>query len=104
VTLDGEDIEAIAQRTAGIILEQLGTAKPAEWLTVQQLASQLGLSTDYIYRHAQELGGQRIGGGTQPPWRFPPKPPFATAPTTPPRAPARKRRPTGSVPLLPVRG
>jgi hypothetical protein len=30
----------------------------------------LGVSRQWVYEHAEELGGQRIGSGKRPRWRF----------------------------------
>ena len=108
MTLDAEDIEAIAQRTAEItaqlILDAQRTPTAGELVDAKTLARQLNVSREYVYRHAKALGGQQIGGGTQPRWRFPAHTP--PAPATPPlqRQPVRAHHMQQHVPLLPVHG
>jgi hypothetical protein len=79
------------------------------------LAAALGVSRDFVYAHASELGGERIGSGPRGRLRFDldralaarvpspvskelPEPPTATSKR-------RRRKPTGGVTrLLPIRG
>jgi hypothetical protein len=78
------------------------------------LATALGVSRDFVYAHASELGGERIGSGPQGRLRFdldralaacasnparkePPQPPTTSS--------KRRRKPTsGATRLLPIRG
>lgn len=39
-------------------------------LTVAEVAERLAVSQDFVYRHADELGGVRLGGGLKPRLRF----------------------------------
>jgi hypothetical protein len=97
VTLDDEDIEAIAQRVAQLLH---GAPAPAPRLVdAATLAGMLGVHRDWVYAHAPELGAIRLG---VPPGRlrFDPKQaldglrpaahPVARPTVTPPR---RRRRP-----------
>jgi hypothetical protein len=59
--LDATDVEAIAQRTAELIAAR--SAEPqARYLDAAQLADALGVRRDWVYAHARELGGIRLGG------------------------------------------
>jgi hypothetical protein len=98
VTLDAEDIEAVARRVVEMLT--LEAPPPGAMIDAKAKALQLGMCRDDVYRKAVELGGVKIGAR----WRFPAEPPKqpSIAPATSPRVRARMSR--GSVPLLPVRG
>jgi hypothetical protein len=40
------------------------------WLTVDGLAELLDVSRDFVYAHARELGGRKLGTSRKAPWRF----------------------------------
>jgi hypothetical protein len=65
--LDRQDIEAVAQRVV-----QLLAQPPNEYdlLDPKQLAREIGVSIDFVYAHAAELGGMRLGGGPKARLRF----------------------------------
>jgi hypothetical protein len=68
VTLDDEDIEAIAERVA-----QKLRPRQAGLVTVKQLAMELGVKPPWVYEHKLELGGRPlgpVGKGRKPRWRF----------------------------------
>jgi hypothetical protein len=114
--LTPDAIEQIAQRVA----ELLGRGRDAHppdslrLLEASQLAHRLGVSREWVYEHATELGAITIGDGPKPRLRFDPdvadaalarrrRSPDPVAPKaqdTP--APRRRPRTTASVPLLPV--
>jgi hypothetical protein len=103
---------------------QLGVAPPApstgELLDAASVAELLSVSRDYVYSHAAELGGEKLGDGPRPRWRFDPARVAAARsesvdagaddevlePSSPPVGTARRRpRATpGGAPLLAVRG
>jgi hypothetical protein len=63
--LDDEDIEAIADRVAAKL------RLPTDGLVgVRDVARALGMSRAWVYRNADELGAQRLGGGRKPALRF----------------------------------
>ncbi len=79
------------------------------------LATALGVSRDFVYAHASELGGERIGSGPQGRLRFDldralaarAPSPYSKEPSEPPTATSKRRRrkPTsGATRLLPIRG
>ncbi len=77
------------------------------------LATTLGVSRDFVYAHASELGGERIGSGPRGRLRFDlDRALTACAPSSdskkPPEPPVpskRRRKPTGgTIRLLPIRG
>ena len=68
-------------------------ARRPAWLDAQEVARQLGVSREWVYEHADELGAMRIGSGPRPRLRFPP--PVSTAgPAS--RDLCRSRRRTGA--------
>jgi hypothetical protein len=73
-------LDRFADRLAGIVAARV-VARLAELLDVNgtepmidaaEVARRLGVSRDYVYRHAHELGGVRRGDGTKAPLRFDP--------------------------------
>jgi hypothetical protein len=65
MTLDDEDIEAIADR----VIRKL--RRPIEGLVgVEDAARALGMSRAWVYRNADKLGAQRLGPGRKPALRF----------------------------------
>jgi len=50
------------------VLVHAGVDTP--WLTVDELAELLAVGRDFVYQHAAELGGRRLGSGAKAPWRF----------------------------------
>jgi hypothetical protein len=111
LTLDLPDelVERIAERAADLVLEKMRAeqAAPSQLVDAQTVADALGVSRDYIYDHADELGGVKVGNGDRPRWRFnladalvawqPAEPPTRTAPR-------RRRSPNGRSNLLPIHG
>jgi hypothetical protein len=72
VTLDHEDIEAIAERAAHRVVQLLD--RPArgayQLLDPKELARELSVSVDYVYAHAVDLGAMRLGDGPKARLRF----------------------------------
>jgi hypothetical protein len=68
MVLSPEDVEAVARRT----VELLNGARPSTFKLVgaRELAGRLGVSVDYVYGHAAQLGAVRLGGGQRPRIRF----------------------------------
>lgn len=108
-------VAAIAERVADLL-----RGEPRVGLVdAATLAAELGVSRDFVYAHADELGGRRIGGGSRGRLRFDlgqalaawASRPASQKPREPQRpgcerTPARRRRRTGSdcAGLLPIRG
>jgi N-formylglutamate amidohydrolase len=70
VLTDG-DVEAIAEATATRLAE-IVSSTPGTFALVdaRQLARDLGVSLDYVYAHATELGAMRLGSGPKARIRF----------------------------------
>jgi hypothetical protein len=70
ILTDG-DVEAIAEATAARLAE-IVSAAPGTFALVdpRQLARDLGVSLDYVYAHATELGAMRLGSGPKARIRF----------------------------------
>ena len=106
VTLDSETVEAIAQRVA----ELISPAEPSSrCLTAAQVAERFGVSRDWVYDRAAELGAIPLGDGPRPRLLFDAEKvaeAFTPRPFTPPPPPERRRpnQKPASVELLPVRG
>jgi hypothetical protein len=65
------DIEAIAEATARKLLEIIATPPTTFGLVgARELAEGLGVSLDYVYAHATELGAMRLGSGPKARIRF----------------------------------
>jgi hypothetical protein len=59
--LDDEDIERIAARVIELLQEE-GTTGAARYVDAALVAQKLGVDRDWVYAHARELGGVRLGG------------------------------------------
>lgn len=70
-TISEADVEAIAEATArrlvGVVKEPSATFA---LVGARELAAELGVSVDYVYAHARELGGVRLGTGPKARIRF----------------------------------
>jgi hypothetical protein len=63
MSLEPEEIESIAQRVAELVADRLAPPAPRERLVdAAQLAGLLGVERDWVYAHADQLGGVRLGG------------------------------------------
>lgn len=72
MTLDHEDIEAIAERAAHRVVQLLERPSPGanQLLDPKVLARELSVSIDYVYAHAVDLGAMRLGDGPKARLRF----------------------------------
>jgi hypothetical protein len=61
MTLDDEDIEHIATRVVEVLQEE-GTTDAARYVDAAFVARKLSVDRDWVYEHARELGGVRLGG------------------------------------------
>lgn len=57
VHLSTETIRAIAEEVADLLVDR----HPSRFLSVAEVAEKFSISTDYLYRHADELGAIRLG-------------------------------------------
>jgi hypothetical protein len=64
VTLDADDVEAIARRVAELV------PPPSRWVDAQAVAAALGVDRDWVYAHARALGVVRLGPGPKSRMRF----------------------------------
>ena len=99
------DIEAIAEATAARLSEIVGSGAMTFGLVdARQFAHELGVSLDFVYRHAGELGAIRLGAGERPRLRFDPavvRERWASVHAPPPDARTRRCRPSiGEAPAL----
>jgi hypothetical protein len=108
-------VDAVAARVMALLHAQ----RPARLVDAATLAAKLGVSRDFVYAHASELGAQRIGGGLRGRLRFDldhalatwtsrpgSEEPHKPTPTASTHEPARRRRQRmrDCSGLLPVRG
>jgi hypothetical protein len=71
ITLSAGDVEAIAEATARKLVELVGErGKTFGLVGPRELAEGLGVSLDYVYEHANELGAMRLGSGPKARIRF----------------------------------
>lgn len=113
--LTPDAIEQIAHRVAELLRDQApARSTPPGLLNASELARHLGVTRTWVYEHANQLGAITLGDGPRPRLRFDPE--TATqalhaqrqTPTRPPTKPDSprpgrpRRRPTSTVPLLPV--
>jgi hypothetical protein len=67
VRLDRQDIEAVAQRVVQLLAQP---RSEYDLLDPKQLAREIGVSVDFVYAHATELGAMRLGHGPKARLRF----------------------------------
>ncbi len=72
VTLDREDIEALALRVAEL-LEQRGARSAASFVDAAEIARRFGTDRAWVYSHAAELGAVKLGSGPKAHLRFDPQ-------------------------------
>ena len=71
VSLSAGDVEAIAEATARKLVELVADrGKTFGLVGPRELAEGLGVSLDYVYAHATELGAMRLGSGPKARIRF----------------------------------
>jgi pantoate kinase len=69
--LTSRDVEAIAEATARKVVEiAREPTKTFGLVDARELAGELGVSLDYVYAHAAELGAMRLGLGPKARIRF----------------------------------
>ncbi len=66
MTLDHDDVEAIAQRVAELLRPKVSIGLVA----VDEVVARFGVSRSYVYEHARELGAIRLGEGPKARLRF----------------------------------
>jgi len=97
--LTADQVEDLRQQLAVEVTEKLDAAA---------VAKRLGVSREYVYDHAEELGGERLGSGPKSPWRYDPaklEGANSTVPADIPARPTRRRRREGAAAgLLEIRG
>ena len=106
--LAAEDVDAIAEAVASRVLDLLADRQPpaSGLVDAATLAHELGVTRSFVYQHADELGGIRLGSGSKPRLRFNvaqakaahrAKPTPGDVPETPPR---RRRKPASGGPTV----
>jgi hypothetical protein len=66
VQLAPESIEALAQRVAELVRDPVSV----QFIDAAEVAHRFGVSRDWVYAHAKELGAVRVGNGSRPRLRF----------------------------------
>jgi len=64
MTLDSDDVEAIARRVAELVGQTPGL------VDAQSVAAELRVEREWVYAHARELGAVRLGAGPKARLRF----------------------------------
>src|SRR3954470_8132482 len=64
MTLDKDDVEAIARRVAELVRQVPGL------VDAHSVAAELQVERDWVYAHASELGAVRLGDGPKARLRF----------------------------------
>ena len=66
VQLAPESLEALAQRIAELVRDP----DSVQFIDAAEVAHRFGVSRDWVYAHAEELGVLRVGDGSRPRLRF----------------------------------
>jgi hypothetical protein len=107
-----KQVERLADLVAARVAELLLSGRDGrDLIDAAEVARRFGVSRDYVYQHADELGAIRVGTGSRPRLRFNPatvKERFARSAVrdTGPEPLRKDRRPVrsrGQIPLLPVK-
>lgn len=102
IELDPASIEAVAQRVVELLRSE-GLAR--DLVDATAIAERFGLSRDYVYSHAEQLGAVRLGDGPRARLRFDPVAVAEQLRAGESRTTGlRRRRPARGDQLLPVRG
>ena len=70
LTLTDDQLDVLAERVAGLLRANAAPAQSGGLVDASTIAAALGVSRDWVYDHAAELGGIRAGNGDRPRWRF----------------------------------
>lgn len=74
MALDADDralVDAVARRVVEVLREEgAEPLKRPRLLTVAEVAAEYGVSTDWVYNNARQLGAIRLGAGPKPRLRF----------------------------------
>ena len=74
MTLDREDVDAIALRVAEVLEERgLVASLAPSLISAAAAATRIGRSRDFVYEHADDLGAVRLGDGPRPRLAFDPR-------------------------------
>lgn len=68
MSLDADDIEAVATRVLQLLLRE--GAAPGRYVDAATLAATLGVERDWVYARAAQLGAFRLGDGPKARLRF----------------------------------
>jgi hypothetical protein len=68
--LDPASLHAIAEQVAQLLRAR--NEEPRALLTAGQVAARFNVDRSWVYAHAHELGGVRLGSGRRPRLRFDP--------------------------------
>jgi hypothetical protein len=68
MTLDGEDVEAIARRVAELL--RADSPASAQYVDASTIARRFGVTRAWVYQHKTELGAVPLGTGPKPRLRF----------------------------------
>lgn len=97
------EIEAVALRVAELLRAQRTTD---ELVDASEIARRFGVSRDFVYEHAEELGAVRLGRGPKARMRFIPaevEGRLRSRAEKPSTAPHRRRQAVRPKSLLPIR-
>jgi hypothetical protein len=72
VTLDDDDIEAVAARVVEMLRREQRPRAAPDLVDAATLARTLNVDRDWVYAHARELGAVRLGDGPKARLRFDP--------------------------------
>ena len=70
MTLDDDDIEAVATRVVELLRGEHRARAAADLVDAATLARVLNVERDWVYAHARELGAVRLGDGPKARLRF----------------------------------
>jgi hypothetical protein len=97
IALRPDQLHDLATMIAPMVAEELRSSElgtTRRLLDAGELAAELGVSREFVYRHSAELGAHKLGDGKRAHLRFDPERAKAAMRTQPNRKrPGRRRRP-----------
>lgn len=70
LTLTDDQLDVLADLVAERLSANAAPSPSGGLVDAQTVAAALGVSRDWVYDHADQLGGVKVGDGDRPRWRF----------------------------------
>lgn len=92
-------VERVVEALRAEAINARSLPEPAAWLDAREAANRLGVTREWVYEHANELGAARIGNGPRPRLRFPAELLARSTHDERQARVTRRRKPAGLIPI-----